>query len=507
MRTLVMLANRLKGWQSSGHERWQILVNREPYHTDRIVLMVLISITAIRLLAIWLTPLGPDVEEAQYWLWSQTPDAGYFTKPPMIAWVIGLTTLIFGDTLFGIKFAAPIIQLVIALLIGNIARDIASPNAGKLAALIWITLPGTALGGFIISTDSPMLLFMTAAMAVLTPLAHCRVMTLDRVMLAGIFAGLAMMSKYAAVYLPVGLTLWWLWEGRRHLPLSFKPLAVFILGMAISLAPNIIWNIINGFVTVGHLEHNADIGSQTPSLLRSIGFLAAQAGIAGPVLLALSVAALASCWKDKHARFWIALAAPALIIITGQAFLSNANANWAAASYPPLIVLTACWVAASWQGWRRRLAIVAVGFNTLLTATMIVVSISGSFGALTPASDPLRRLRGWDDHLAGLIPLIIETGSIAVITERRGHASKLNWYLRDTNVAVELIDANGYPENHFEAKHPWQPQPGRPIIFINGDPETGHDDRINFTQLPVISTVQISQKRTRQLYFHPGVER
>ena len=74
---------------------------------EKTVFAVLIGITVLRLVAIMLTPLAPDVEETQYWLWSQTPDAGYFTKPPMIAWVIGLTTAIAGNGIVGMKLAAP----------------------------------------------------------------------------------------------------------------------------------------------------------------------------------------------------------------------------------------------------------------------------------------------------------------------------------------------------------------------------------------------------------------
>ena len=241
----------------------------------------LVSITAIRLLVAGVTPLGPDVEEAQYWLWSQTLEGGYFTKPPMIAWLIGLTTSLFGDGLFGIKFAAPIIHLMIAVLLGKIARDGATPTTGHLASLIWITLPAIALGGFIISTDSPMLLFMVAAMAMLSPLARGQAISPGQTWLAGIFTGLAMMSKYAAIYLPLGIALWWLWQGRRHYRLSRQHIGLFIFGMAVSLAPNIIWNLTHGFTAVGHLEHNADLGHHAASLVRSLGFLAAQAGVPG----------------------------------------------------------------------------------------------------------------------------------------------------------------------------------------------------------------------------------
>lgn len=485
----------------------QVLVEKQADQAGKLVLMVLMGITILRVIALTLTPLGLDVEEAQYWLWSQSPDAGYFTKPPMIAWVIGLTTGIFGDGLFGIKLAAPFLQLASAIMIGRIASRFSSPRAGYLASLIWITLPAAALGSFIISTDSPMIFFMLASLLVLTPLASGQAISTKETLLAGVFAGLAMMAKYAALYLPGGIMLWWLWSGRHDFRLNPRHISIFVLGMAISLAPNLVWNLMNGFVTVGHLEHNADLGSNAPSLLRSLGFLAAQAGVAGPITLGLTIIAIGATWRDKSCRFWLALAAPALAVITVQAFFSNANANWAAASWPALVVLTAHWLAHFWHGWRRVLGLASIGLNSIIAFVFVTVTISGSFGPLTPVSDPLRRLRGWDEHAAMLTPLVHATGAEAVITERRGHAAKLHWLLRDLDISIELVDHNGIAENHYEAKHPWKPRDGRRVIVVTGNPEPGHADRIMPTDQPVRSHFKISRKRKRALYFHPGIEK
>ena len=474
---------------------------------EKTVFAVLIGITVLRLVAIMLTPLAPDVEETQYWLWSQTPDAGYFTKPPMIAWVIGLTTAIAGNGVVGMKLAAPLIQLVSALLIGRIARNFSSPHAGILASLIWISLPAVGLGSFIISTDSPMLMFILAALFLLAPLARGKVLARHEVLLAGIFAGLAMMSKYAAIYLPAGVALWYLWQGRRDMRLNLPGIGIFIIGMLISLAPNIVWNLMNSFVTVGHLEHNADLDGGSSSVLRSLGFLAAQAGIAGPLIFGLVIVAVISLWRDPACRFWIALAAPALLVISAQAYFSTANANWAVASWPPLVVLVAHFLGSRWQGWRRGWGMAGIGVNMGLALILIIVTAIGSAGPLTPASDPLRRLRGWQDHADTLTPLIVATSATVIITERRGHAAYFHWLLRDLDIDVEIVDANGVAENHFEAAHGWQPQPGRGVILINGDPVPGHQQLINFNAAPTSSKVRISSKRHRHLYFHPGIER
>ena len=50
--------------------------------------VALIALTAARIWALFHNPVGLYFDEAQYWSWSRSFDWGYFTKPPMVAWVI-----------------------------------------------------------------------------------------------------------------------------------------------------------------------------------------------------------------------------------------------------------------------------------------------------------------------------------------------------------------------------------------------------------------------------------
>ena len=129
---------------------------------DMVIYGIVALLLAVRLVIIAITPLGLDIEEAQYWQWSTTPDLGYFTKPPMIAWLIGLSTSIFGSSEFGVRFFAPIIQAITAIIMLMIGRGMGQASIGRWAAVIWISLPVSAIGGFIISTDSPMITSRTA---------------------------------------------------------------------------------------------------------------------------------------------------------------------------------------------------------------------------------------------------------------------------------------------------------------------------------------------------------
>ena len=61
---------------------------------------LLLASLAVRLYAVIISPLEPSVDEAQYWLWGQTPQLGY-SKPPLIAWILAGTSSVLDHQNFG----------------------------------------------------------------------------------------------------------------------------------------------------------------------------------------------------------------------------------------------------------------------------------------------------------------------------------------------------------------------------------------------------------------------
>ncbi|MEL6687001.1 MAG: glycosyltransferase family 39 protein, partial [Pseudomonadota bacterium] len=64
-----------------------------------------------RLVILALNPLGLHGDEAQYWAWSQDLAFGYYSKPPLIAWIIAATTSVFGDAEWAVRLASPWLHL------------------------------------------------------------------------------------------------------------------------------------------------------------------------------------------------------------------------------------------------------------------------------------------------------------------------------------------------------------------------------------------------------------
>src|SRR6202008_3287010 len=75
-----------------------------------VLLTGLAALLCVRLFA--LATNGTDLffDEAQYWAWSQDPALGYFSKPPLIAWIIGAATTACGAEEACVRLPSPLLH-------------------------------------------------------------------------------------------------------------------------------------------------------------------------------------------------------------------------------------------------------------------------------------------------------------------------------------------------------------------------------------------------------------
>ena len=74
-----------------------------------VLVVLLLAILAVRIIALAVSHAELFFDEAQYWAWGQEPAFGYYTKPPLIAWIIGATTSLCGDAPFCVRLHSPLI--------------------------------------------------------------------------------------------------------------------------------------------------------------------------------------------------------------------------------------------------------------------------------------------------------------------------------------------------------------------------------------------------------------
>ena len=485
---------------------------------DRLCLGLLLALTGLRCIALVASPLELGVDEAQYWLWGTAFDFGYFTKPPLTSWIIALSHGLFGHHEWAVRMPAPLLHLATALVLwraaiwaaddGTATRPSApAQRAGRLAAILWISLPAVGVGSFVISTDTPLLLGWSAGLLGLVGVLSGRLAPRRGMAFAGAGFGAAMLAKYAAIYGLVGLGLLLVLMHARTQRSSITPggVLVFALAMLLVASPNILWNLANELATVRHLGDNANLDRQSYSIGNSLAFLGAQFATAGPLVFALMFGILRRPGGDDGdaiRALLFCLSVPVILIIMVQAFLSEANANWALAAMPALVVWLAGWLATG----RRRLALAATGINLGIAAVLLAVTIAGTLGPLTPQSDPLRRLRGWQELANDTSAVLQQYQARIVIADRRATAALLSWHFHDSGITVLVHDADGVPKNHFEQNMAWQPETGRRLVVIDGDRARPAIPAINWSDHEaVLSQTGISRRRDRTLYLHTGI--
>src|SRR5258708_38574396 len=100
-------------------------------------------------------------EEAYYWNYSRHLDIGYLDHPPMVAWLIRLGTLLFGDTEFGVRFGPLCCGTVSSCFIYRLTRNVFGESSALLALGLAQVLPFFFMAGMIMTPDAP----LTAAWA------------------------------------------------------------------------------------------------------------------------------------------------------------------------------------------------------------------------------------------------------------------------------------------------------------------------------------------------------
>lgn len=310
--------------------------------------LLIVAVVLVRIAVVIATPLEIGPDEAQYWRWSRTLDFGYYSKPPLIAWVIAASTALFGDGEWAIRFFSPVLHGVAAYFLFLLGQKAFDARIGAWAAAIYLLMPGIWLSSTIMSTDAVLLPAWAAAVYFLWRFRDSPNMT--NAVLAGAAIGLAMLGKYAALYLYGGAGLAALIDKDMRKAVLSPAGGVLVIASLVVLGPNIYWNFANNFATVSHTADNANLGEAGFSPLHVFGFLGDQAAVFGPVTLLLLLAGFGLLvgrkdkWTAAREMWLLCFILPPLLVTMGQEIMSRAHANWAAAAYPAACVLLASWI-------------------------------------------------------------------------------------------------------------------------------------------------------------------
>ena len=148
--------------------------------------------------------------------------AEFIVHPPVGKWAIALGIQIFGDTPFGWRFSAALVGLLSVALIFVITRKLFHSYFLSLTAALLISFDGLHL---VMSRTALLDIFLSFFIL----LAFYLLIT-DRLWLAGIVMGLALGTKWSALYVLAALGLYLLIRDRKFLvtPIQFGVVPLFV---------------------------------------------------------------------------------------------------------------------------------------------------------------------------------------------------------------------------------------------------------------------------------------
>ena len=383
----------------------------------------------------WLANLSLPLDAVEALLWGREWQMGYDKHPPLSAWTAEIAGLLSGRSDLAIYALSQVCEAVAALAMWRLARDIVDEGRAALATLLLL------VGVYYMHFTSPEFNVNVLQLPLWALLFLCfwrAVRTAGLAALAawtgvGICFGLAMLSKYLAVFAIPALALFVVFTptGRRTLRTPGPYLAGLVA--AIIFLPHFLWMLDTDFVTLRYGMRRSSAGETAwfDHLTHPMKFVIAQmlAGLAALVVLVLSGGRLPGSKnqaresaeiRDSRVFVWLIALAPVLAmaaysLVTG----ARLRSMWGT----PMLLAAPLWLTmtASFDMRPRHVPIFAAAWCVLFAAAPIGYYIDHAVGpSLThdakrtnyPGRElALRIEREWNDRVSHQ-PLIAVIGDV-----------------------------------------------------------------------------------------------
>ncbi|WP_075996456.1 ArnT family glycosyltransferase [Salaquimonas pukyongi] len=435
--------------------------------------LVAALILLVRLVSLWFNSAPLFFDEAQYWVWAKEPAFGYFSKPPLLAFVIAAFTGVCGDSEFCVRLASPVLHTLTGFFVFLCGAALFNARIALVAGIGWLLLPAVSLSATLVSTDVPLLLCWSAALWALICYRQDR--HAKWLFVLAIAFGLGLNAKYAMAYFALCFVLFGMLskEGRGLLK-DWKLWTAFAAGLAF-LIPNVVWQSQNQFTTVTHTGDNIGWGGHFPNLAGLGEFIGSQFAVAGPIVFAVYLIALIRLWREgasSEQKLLIAFSLPVLVLISFQAIMSKAFANWAATAFPAaLLLVSELFIRRMPQLWMR----LSNGIHwAVFAAIAVLVGFAGPGQLpLSEKQNPFSRMWGGPELAAGVGEVARAEGIANVLSGSRKRSATLIYYLREEPLTVYAWREGNGPGDHFELTRALQDRPdlqGEDFIFPTSSP-------------------------------------
>ncbi len=416
------------------------------------VVLLIAALTAMRMVYAGMMELRTD--EAYYWTWSKESALSFLDHPPGIAWLIRFGTAIFGDTNLGVRFGGIVAMLATQLLLADIVRRVTHDFRAIVFAVL---MPEAALYyGLLMAKVAPDTAMIPFAVAMLWALVRLAEGNNPRWWLAaGLFAGLALLSKFTAIMLLPAVAVFVLvpdWR-RRWLLSPYPWLAALIA--AVVFLPVLVWNAQHDWASF-RFQFVRAVATHAWSW-RTVGeFIGLQFGLVGFVLLPVVLSGVTlTAWRGYRTREPVAILLSTAVLVPFLYFFWKSltlrvGDTWPMFLWPAGFAAVAInltllsrdgwpdWMVKSSYGWARVAVISGIAF--VVAVFLYYVAAPWNF---IGRADPVGGEAGYERVVAHARDQLQKTGASWIATTDYRTYAMLRWYFNGSGVPVIQVNERG----------------------------------------------------------------
>jgi 4-amino-4-deoxy-L-arabinose transferase-like glycosyltransferase len=368
---------------------------------DIIFLLAFLAIGIFKFLILVYTPYDLAADEAYYWDWSRRLDYSYYSKGPLVAWLIATSTSIFGDTAFAIRFPAWLSAKAFSLVYYLFIRKIYTP---RLALVSWLGMQSMlffATLGLAHTTDpATMLLWL---LALCFSVIAINKQNTSYWGLVGLSAGIAFLSKATSIILLPAISMFLFFTQSLRFNIRTKGFLYACILFFWCLLPIVFWNYMHDWV---HFQHNVEhlskgtSGAVTYRYILELIF--GQMGLVGPVFFVIIIYAYVLSWGrwrrgDVISGLYCFTGAPLIAICFYVSLTKRVYANWPMPIYIGGLLLVTHLVHEGVLSSKRWKGIIKKGF--FINAVVLIIAYLPIMGITLGVPGkylPTKKVVGWE---------------------------------------------------------------------------------------------------------------
>jgi hypothetical protein len=374
-------------------------------------IFLLLFTILLKILVILNTDLSPD--ECYYFLWSKNLEISYYDHPPFVAYLIYISTKIFGENEFGVRFSSILLSFLTGIFLIMIGKKLKDYEISFNIILLISTSIIFSVGSFIITPDTPLIFFLILSYYFLLKYKENK----NFIYLCAIFFGFSLLSKYTAILvLPSFIYFFY----KEKILFKKEGILFFLISLFI-FSPVLIWNFKNNFISFKFQLHHG-LPSKKLNFLNTINYLRDTVLVLSfPLSLLIFYYSFKGILKEKLNFLTISAFLPfTFFLLTSLRF--RPEANWPCISYIFMIILSGIYLKREKIFW---------AFFTISFIINIFLHIHAIHPIIKIKNDPILRIKGKREFTLEVDKIRKEKNIKNVAANTYQIASILSFYLPD----------------------------------------------------------------------------